>query len=63
VRCTTRCTRIEGSQRLAYFVVVPANPVDTGDAEREGAAFVWEAANRSAGRRLEQMMTTLRGQG
>ena len=55
--------RIAGSEQAEYFVVVPANPVDTGDAEKEGAAFVWEAANRSAGRRLEQMLTTLRGQG
>jgi GABA permease len=55
--------RIVGSEQAEYFVVVPANPVDTGDAEREGAAFVWEAANRSADRRLEQMLTTLRGQG
>ena len=55
--------RIAGSEQAEYFVVVPANPVDTGDAEREGAAFVWEAANRSAEGRLEQMLTTLRGQG
>ena len=25
---------------------MPANPVDTGEAEREGAAFVWEADRR-----------------
>ena len=55
--------RIEGSEQAEYFVVVPANPVDTGDAEKEGAAFVWEAATRSAGQRLEQTLTTLRGQG
>ena len=55
--------RIEGSEHAEYLVVVPANPVDTGDAEKEGAAFVWEAATRSAGQRLEQTLTTLRGQG
>ena len=55
--------RIEGSEQAEYLVVVPANPVDTGDAEKEGAAFVWEAATRSAGQRLEQTLTTLRGQG
>ena len=32
-----------GSDQATYFVVVPANPVDTGQADREGAAFVWEA--------------------
>src|SRR5689334_8582073 len=40
--------RIEGSEQASYFVVVPANPVDTGDADREGAAFVWDATTRSA---------------
>ncbi len=55
--------RIDGSEQAEYFVVVPANPVDTGDAEKEGAAFVWEAATRSARQRLEQTLTTLRGQG
>ena len=55
--------RIEGSEQAEYFVVVPANPVDTGDAEREGAAFVWEAAARTAGQRLEQTLRTLRDQG
>jgi len=55
--------RIRGSEQAEYFVVVPANPVDTGDAEREGAAFVWEAAARTAGQRLEQTLETLRGQG
>ncbi|HET9759025.1 MAG TPA: amino acid permease [Nocardioidaceae bacterium] len=55
--------RIQGSEQAEYFVVVPANPVDTGDAEREGAAFVWEAATRSAGQRLEQTLETLRNQG
>jgi GABA permease len=55
--------RIEGSEKAEYFVVVPANPVDTGDAEREGAAFVWEAAARSARERLDHTLETLRGQG
>ena len=55
--------RIDGSEKAEYFVVVPANPVDTGDAEREGAAFVWEAAARSAAGRLEQTLATLRSQG
>jgi GABA permease len=54
---------IEGSGSAEYFVVVPANPVDTGDAEREGAAFVWEAATRSAQARLEDTLERLRGQG
>jgi GABA permease len=55
--------RIEGSEAAEYFVVVPANPVDTGQAEREGAAFVWEATAEAARQRLEQTLATLREQG
>ncbi len=55
--------RIDGSDEAEYFVVVPANPVDTGDADREGAAFVWQAARRTAGERLQSTLTTLRDQG
>jgi GABA permease len=44
-------------------VVVPANPVDTGQAEVEGAAFVWEATRAAARRRLDTMLSALRGQG
>src|SRR3954468_6858975 len=33
--------RIDGSGDASYLVVVPVNPVDTGTADREGAAFVW----------------------
>ena len=54
---------IEGSQDAEYLVVVPANPIDTGQAEREGAAFVWEATARAAEERLEQTLSTLRSQG
>jgi GABA permease len=54
---------IEGSDRATYFVVVPANPVDTGQAEREGAAFVWEATTRAAKERLDQTLEELRGRG
>ena len=54
---------VEGSREAEYRVVVPANPVDTGQAEREGAAFVWEATEEAARERLEQMLSDLRGQG
>ncbi len=52
--------RIDGSDRAEYFVVVPANPVDTGQADREGAAFVWEATARAARERLDATLATLR---
>jgi GABA permease len=54
---------VEGSQQAEYRVVVPANPVDTGQAEREGAAFVWEATEQAARERLDQMLSGLREQG
>ena len=54
---------IEGSDRATYFVVVPANPVDTGQADREGAAFVWQATTRAAQERLDQTLQDLRARG
>jgi GABA permease len=54
---------IEGSEEAGYLVVVPANPIDTGQAEREGAAFVWEATTRAAQERLDSTLSTLRSQG
>jgi GABA permease len=55
--------RIEGSERAEYLVVVPANPVDTGQAEREGAAFVWEATTKAARERLDNTLEALRADG
>lgn len=54
---------IDGSADAEFHVVVPANPVDTGQAEREGAAFVWEATEQAARERLDQMLQVLRDQG
>src|SRR3954447_23730813 len=54
---------IEGNDRAEYHVVVPTNPVDTGQADREGAAFVWEATAEAARARLEQTLETLREDG
>ena len=54
---------LEGSEDAEYRVVVPANPVDTGQAEVEGAAFVWEATEQAARQRLDQTLELLRGQG
>src|SRR4029079_10283529 len=45
---------IDGSDRTEDHAVVPANPVDTGQADREGAAFVWEATARAAQERLDE---------
>jgi GABA permease len=55
--------RINGSDRAEYLVVVPANPVDTGQAEHEGAAFVWEATTKAAQERLDSTLQALREDG
>ncbi len=44
-------------------ITVPANPVDTGQAETEGATFLWEATRRAARERLDQMLAGLRADG
>lgn len=54
---------IEGSEQAEYHVVVPANPVDTGQADREGAAFVWQATTDAAQQRLDQTLSDLRSMG
>ena len=54
---------INGSDSAEYLVVVPANPVDTGQADREGAAFVWEATTRAAQDRLDETLSTLQARG
>jgi GABA permease len=55
--------RIDGSGSAQYLVVVPVNPVDTGQADREGAAFVWQATAAAAQERLDQTLTELRERG
>ncbi|MEI2776907.1 MAG: amino acid permease [Tetrasphaera sp.] len=55
--------RIEGSGRARYHVIVPANPVDTGQAMHEGAAYVWEATTQAAQERLQETLSILRAQG
>ena len=37
---------IDGQGQAEYFVCVPANPVDTGQAEHTGAVWVWEETVR-----------------
>ncbi|MFV0458693.1 MAG: amino acid permease [Actinomycetales bacterium] len=54
---------VHASSGARLFICVPANPVDTGQAELEGAAFVWEATQREAQNRLDLMLDSLRSQG
>jgi GABA permease len=46
-----------------FFVCVPANPVDTGQAEHKGAVYIWEATQRAAQERLDTTLAALRGDG
>lgn len=55
--------RIHGSTRAQYYVCVPANPVDTGQAEHEGAAFVWQATTKAAQERLDRTLEVLASEG
>ncbi len=52
---------LEGSAE--YFVCVPANPVDTGQAEHTGAVWVWEETVKAAQARLDGTLSTLREHG
>ncbi len=45
-----------------YFVCVPANPIDTGQAMHEGAAFVWQATTEAAQARLDRTLEILRAE-
>ena len=54
---------IDDEGKAEYFVCVPANPVDTGQAEHSGAVWVWEETVKAAQARLDSTLETLRGHG
>ena len=54
---------IDRAGEAEYFVCVPANPIDTGQAMHQGAAFVWEATTRAAQDRLDRTLDILRSEG
>ncbi len=54
---------IDAEGKAEYFVSVPANPVDTGQAEHSGAVWVWEETTRAAQERLDSTLEILRGEG
>ena len=54
---------IDHEGKAEYFVCVPANPVDTGQAERKGAVWVWQATVEAAQARLDGTLETLRAEG
>jgi GABA permease len=55
--------RIDRAGKAKYWVCVPANPVDTGQAEDKGAVFLWEATTRAAQERLDYTCGALRSEG
>jgi GABA permease len=55
--------RVDARQRADYFICVPVNPVDTGQAERTGPVFVLDATIIAAHERLDAILTALRDVG
>lgn len=51
------------AQKAAFRVVIPTNPVDTGRAEWEGAAFLWQATESAAKERLASILEILKEDG
>jgi GABA permease len=55
--------RVDAQQRAEYFICVPVNPVDTGQAERTGPVFVLDATVAAARERLDAILTAMRDRG
>jgi len=53
---------IDKTRNAEYFVCVPANPIDTGQAMLEGAAFVWQATTEAAQARLDRTLEILQAE-
>ncbi len=52
--------RVDAQKRAEYFICVPVNPVDTGQAERTGPLFVLDATVTAAHDRLDAILTAMR---
>jgi GABA permease len=55
--------RVDAQQRADYFICVPVNPVDTGQAERTGPVFVLDATVTAAQERLDVILAAMHGVG
>jgi GABA permease len=53
---------IDRSGKAEYFVCVPANPIDTGQALHQGAVYMWDATVHAAQDRLDRTLTVLRNE-
>jgi GABA permease len=54
---------IDRARAAEYFVCVPANPIDTGQAMHRGAVYIWEATTEAAQARLDRTLEVLRSEG
>jgi GABA permease len=50
---------IDQAGKAEYFVCVPANPIDTGQALHQGAVYMWDATVQAAQDRLDRTLTIL----
>jgi GABA permease len=50
---------IDRAGNAEYYVCVPANPIDTGQAMHQGAAFIWQATTEAAQARLDRTLEIL----
>lgn len=55
--------RIHAGDDAAFYVTVPANPVDMGTALTSGAVYIDGATREAAQRRLDATLEAMRGQG
>jgi GABA permease len=53
---------IDRAGKAEYFVCVPANPIDTGQALHQGAVYMWDATVQAAQDRLDRTLTILRNE-
>jgi GABA permease len=51
--------RIDESGKASYFICVPANPIDTGQAMHAGAVYLWDATVEAAQERLDRTLAVL----
>ncbi|MEZ0362776.1 amino acid permease [Mycobacterium sp. pUA109] len=52
-------TRVDADHHAEYFLCVPANPIDTGQAEHTGPLYVSDATVAAAQQRLDDMLAAL----
>ncbi len=59
----TALHRVDEDGSAEYYVCVPANPIDTGQALTKGAVYVWDATTEAAQSRLDGLLATLHADG